>query len=251
MEQVTSTQGAGQPAGAILKPKKPKGQLVKRLGYGAVALAIILLIAHFIWNGSGSNQWDLAVDKNGVKVWTLKSPGYNLVRVKATVRVKSKMAGMTKLLEDLESCVDAYCYDAKEVRTIPSLPGHAATYSRFKFDIPGLKTRDYILFAEHYQDPVTKKLEINVISAPDALPRDACCVRVTHLHNNWKLTPLKNNEIDIEFTQDTDLGGLPYVLANIALKEGMYKVMHEMQDLMNKDRYRNARVDYIQELAAD
>jgi len=228
-------------------PRKRK-KIFKYVLWAVLILAILLCIAHFVWNASGSNQWELVMDGDGVKVWTVKTPGSNLVQVKATVRVKSKLAGMVKLLEDLDSCVDAYCYDAQEIRRVNSLPGHSATYVQYKFDLPGLKTRQYVLFAEHVQDPDSKKLEINVIAAPNFIPRDECCVRVTHLHNNWKLTPLKNDELDIEFTQDTDLGGVPYFLANIALKEGMYKVLRDMQDLMNKDRYRNAHVDYIEEL---
>jgi hypothetical protein len=249
MKTLTPTKDFSFPTELTSKAKRKK-KILKYLLYGALALAALLSLSHLIWNWSGSNQWELAIDKNGVKVWTLKTPGSNLVRVKATTRVKSRLAGMAKLLEDLDSCVDAYCFDAKEIQRIKTLPGRSATYVRFKFDIPGLKTRQYVLFAEHYQDPDSKKLEINIIAAPDMIPRDECCVRVTHLHNNWKITPLKNGELDIEFTQDTDLGGAHYLLANFALTQGMYKILHDMQDLMNKERYRNAQVDQIQELAA-
>jgi hypothetical protein len=247
METLAPATNPGLARELAAKPKQ-KGKIRQYLRYAGLALAAILLMAHFAWGASGSNQWELVKDQNGVKVWTLKTPGANLVRVKATVRVDSKLAGMVKLLEDLESCVDAYCYDTKRLAQIPSLPGHAATYVRFKFDIPGLKTREYVLFAEHYQDPASKKLEINIMAAPDKMPRDTCCVRVTHLHNNWKLTPLPNGQLDIEFTQDTDLGGLPYFFTNIALTEGTYEIMQDMQKLMNKERYRTAQVDDIREL---
>lgn len=223
----------------------------KALRYFAIVLAVLGLVglaAHLVWTASGSNEWSLVKDEGGVKVWTQKVPGESLVRVKANVQVKSKLAGMMLLLEDLESCVDAYCYDWKRLDQLPSAPGRSGTYVRFKFDIPGLKTREYVLFAERSQDAATKKVEINVISAANRLPRDACCVRVTHLHNNWKLTPLPNQTVDIEFMQDTDLGGLPYFLTNLALVEGTFEVMRDMQRLMDKDRYRNAQVPDIQEL---
>lgn len=226
-------------------------KVLKYTLYGAVALIAILLIAHLIWNGSGSNQWELAIDKNGVKVWTQKTPGSNLVRVKAKTQVSSRLAGMVKLLEDLDSCIDAMCYDAKVIQTMDTPPGRYAAYVRFKFDIPGMTTRDYVLFQEHYQDPVSKKLEINIIAAPNKIPRDECCVRVTHLHNNWQITPLENGRLDIEFMQDTDIAGMPYPLVNLALTQGTYEILHGMQDLMDMDKYRNAQVDYIQEQGAD
>ena len=244
---------SGARAGAGISKLVPGRKFLQRVGYGALGLGAALFVGHLVWTGSGSNQWELAADKDGVKVWTLKSPGTARLRVKAHAVIKSSLGGMVKLLEDLDSCADAYCYDTKLIRNVESVPGQNARYVRFKFDvpIPGFATRDYVLFSEHVQDPKSKKLELNIMAAPDALPRDACCIRVTHLHNNWKLTPLATKELDIEFTQDTDLGGMHYVLANIALKEGMYKVMREMQDFMNKPRYRNARVDSIQELEAD
>lgn len=237
-------------ATAEAKPRKRTQKILKGVGYAALALAAVLFVAHLLWRASGSNEWELAREENGVKVWTMKSPGSTVLRVKSEVRINSNLGGMVKLLEDLDSCADSYCYDTLELRRIPSLPGHYGKYVRFKFDIPipGFKTREYVLFAEHVQDPNTKQIEINIMASPDMMPRDECCIRVTHLHNNWKLTPLPNNQLDIEFTQDTDLGGMQYVLANIALKEGMFKVLNDMQDFMNKDRYKNAKVDYIEEL---
>jgi len=218
------------------------------LPLAAVALVAVLVIAHVAWNRSGSNQWELAIDENGVKVWTLKTPGSNVVMVKATTTIQSRLAGMVKLLEDLESCVDAQCYDAKVIEPVQSVPGRYAAYIRFKFDVPGFNTQDFVLFQEHYQDPASKKLEINLLAAPNRIARDECCVRVKHLHNNWKITPRQNGRLDIEFTQDTDMEGLPYFLVNFALKAGTHEIMSGMQKLMDMDKYKHAKVDYIQEL---
>jgi len=250
METVISQNNARSTTNPAPKASR-KRRFLKYAAYGLLALVLILSISHLVWKASGSNDWELAIDKNGVKVWTQKTAGSELVKVKATTRVNSSLAGMVKLLEDLESCVDAMCYDAKVIQPIQTLPGHYAAYIRFKFDIPGMKTRDYVLFQEHYQDPDSKKLEINIIAAPNRIPRDECCVRVTHLHNNWKITPLPNQELDIEFTQDTDIGGMPYLLANLALTQGTYEILHGMQALMDMDKYRNAQVSYIQELGAN
>ena len=232
---------------ASARPKRARRFTLKRLGYAALIAIAVFCLGKIAWTASGSNEWELVRNEDGVQVWTKKSPGSEYIRVKAKVRIKARLSSMIKLLEDLESCVDAYCYDTKVIRQLEMLPGYYGKYVRFKFDppIPGFKTREYVLFAEHYQDPASRKIEINILSAPDMIPRDACCIRVTHLHNNWKLTPLPNNELDIEFTQDTDLGGMNFILANFALKEGMFKVLHDMQGMMNMDKYKNAKVDYI------
>jgi hypothetical protein len=250
METLTPTQDFSPAAAAAPLPRR-KRKLGRYALYAVLALAVLLLPAHLLWSASGSNQWQLALDKEGVKVWTMKTPGSELVRIKASTRVKASLSAMVKLLEDLDSCVDAKCYDARVIQPIASVPSQYAAYVQFKFDIPGLTTREYVLMQEHIQDPLSKKIEINIIAAPNRIARDACCVRITHLHNHWTLTPLKNGELDIEFMQDTDIGGLPYFLANPALTYGTHEILHGMQALMDMPKYRDARLANIAELSAD
>lgn len=223
----------------------------RMLLYGALLAAVLVIAAYWAWVESGSNQWRLVKDKDGVQVWTLKTPGSALVQVKGHTRVRSSLAGMVKLLEDLSSCVDAHCYDGAVIERQPTPPNRYAAYVKFRFDIAGLRTREYVLLQQHHQDPRTGQLVIHMLAAPDRLRRDPCCVRITHLDNMWRLTPLPGGVLDIEFTQDTDLGGLPSVLANIALLEGTYRILDGMQSLMNLPRYRNAQIDSILQPAAD
>lgn len=221
--------------------------------YSVLVLVGVLLLAHLIWHNIGSGEWELAVEKNGVKVWTQKNPGTNLVLIKATTQIEARLASIVKLLEDLDSCADAGCYEANMIQRLETPPGRYGAYVEYKFDmpIPGIGTRHYVLFQEHYQDPETKKLDIELMAAPNKIPRDNCCVRVTHLHNSWEITPRSNGKLDILFKQDTDIGGLMYPLANMGLVEGTYEVLNSLQDLLNKDTYRNAEVDYVDELGVE
>ncbi|CAB3765850.1 hypothetical protein [Paraburkholderia humisilvae] len=232
----------------VIQPGAPirrRTRLRKYVLYGVPLLIALAVVAHWTWVASGSNEWRLAKDEDGVQLWTLKTPGSGLLLVKAHTRIKSSLDGMVKLLEDLNSCVDAHCYDGAVIEHLPMVPGRYAAYVTFKFDITGLKTRQYVLLQEHSQDPRTGAMTIHILAAPDRLPPDPCCVRIAHLNNTWRLRPLPDGELDIEFTQDTDLGGLPDVLANVALTAGTYQILRGMQDLMNMNKYRNARVDSL------
>jgi hypothetical protein len=251
MQDIAVMNGGVQTETAVSK-QKPKRRIARKLGYGLLGLGLVLVVAHFVWVGSGANQWVLDREEDGIKLWTLKSPGTGLIQVKAEVTMKSKLAGMVKMLEELDDSADAFTYDVSVLREIESTPGNRAIYSRFKFDfkVPGVAPRDYVLFSERFQDLDTKKLEINLMAAPDMAPRDPCCVRVTHLHNNWKLTPLQNGELNVVFTQDTDDGGIPYVFQNILLKEGTVMILQQMRELMKQDKYMQAQVASISELDA-
>ncbi len=230
--------------------RKPKRKVARILGYSMLGLGLVFVVLHFVWVASGSNQWVLDRDVDGIKLWTLKAPGTGLIQVKAEVNMKSRLAGMVKVLEEFDGSADVMTYDFAVLREIESAPGNRAIYSRFKFDfpVPGIAPRDYVLFSERFQDAETKKLEINLMAAPDMAPRDPCCVRVTHLHNSWKLTPLKEGELNVVFTQDTDDGGLPYLLQNIFLKEGTVMILQHMRELMKQEKYAQAQVASIQEL---
>lgn len=232
-------------------PRSRLRRTVRMLLYGTMLAPALVTAAYWAWTESGSNQWRLVKDKDGVQVWTLKTPGSALVQVKGHTRVRSGLPGMVKLLEDLSSCVDAHCYDGAVIERQPTPPNRYAAYVKFRFDIPVLRTREYVLLQQHRQDPRTGQLVIRMLAAPDRLLRDPCCVRITHLDNTWRLTPLPGGLLDIEFTQDTDLGGLPSMLANIALLEGTYRILDGMQSLMNLPRYRNAQIDSILQPAAD
>lgn len=237
-------------ADATVKPGRRKRWL-RYLGYGALALLALALTAHVVWVQSGTGEWKLVKDEDGVKVWTQKSPGTSLLVVKGHVRVKAKVASMVYLIEEVSNCDDAYCYDAEVFERVPSTQGRYAAFMKFKFDIPGMKTRQYVLLQDRYQDPVSKITELNLYAAPNKLPRDPCCVRVPYLHNTWRYTPHENGDLDIELTQDTDDGGILYPLANVFMTEVTYQFLHDLPGLMKKDRYRNARVDGVLEAVTE
>lgn len=246
MKHSTQDDSTGQLA---VQPKRGR-RWFKFLKYGAAALVVLLLLAHVAWTMSGSGQWELVRREAGVKLWTLKMPGSSLVQVKSTVRIKSTVSGMLKLLEDLDSCVDAQCFDSRMIERLQTPPGQYAAFVRFKFAIPGVRTQEYVLFQQRFQDPKTKQAKVTLMAAPNRIPRDRCCVRITHLYNTWLLTPRDNGDLDVEFSQDTNVGGLPYPFANLALTQGTFMVMKDMQSLMNKPRYRVDTYADVQELGS-
>lgn len=235
--------------GTSLKAKPSRlRRWLKFLGYTALILVALGIVAHIAWVHSGSGEWKLVRDENGVKVWTLKSPGSSLLLVKGRVRAKSKVASMVYLIQDARNgCSDSYCYDADVFDRAPTPPGRYSAFMKFKYEIPGMKTRQYVLLHEYEQDPVTKAVVMNLYAAPNKLPRDPCCVRVPYLHNTWTFTPRGNGELDIELIQDTDDGGIPYPIANVFMVEITYMYLNTLPGLMKEARYVNAKVDGILE----
>ena len=225
---------------------QPKKKVKKFLLFGILSLIVILFLSHWIWKSSGSNQWELERDEKGVKIYTLKSPGSSLIKVKAIRRVQSKLAGLVKLMADPDSCDDVGCYESKLIERIDSLSG----YFTFRIDLPfPFDTREFVTIVLFSQTPQSKKYEVNIIAAPNKIPRNECCVRVTHMHNIWRFTPLENGEFEVEYILDFDAGGsMPYFLANLAPDE-VYTFFLNLQEILNKEKFQNAKLDYVKKAA--
>src|SRR5687767_615055 len=103
-------------AATTVSKQKPKRKIARAIAYGFLGIGLIALLSHFIWVASGSNQWELDRETDGIKLWTSKAPGSGLVRVKGEVRIKSSLSGMVKMLEEFdESAEGVFYYDGIKI----------------------------------------------------------------------------------------------------------------------------------------
>ncbi len=79
-------------------------------------------------------------------------------------------------------------------------------------------------------------------------PED-CCVRLDHVHNVFKYTPLGDGTIEVELVYDLDMGGLfPKFLLNLGAPYEVHKMLSEdTPKLLRREEYRNAKLAFIEE----
>jgi START domain-containing protein len=217
-------------------------------------LGVGLFTAHLVWKSSGSGKWQLEIDKDGVQVYSMKSPGSTLKHFKIVGRLKTTLHHVVAVFNDtsLEHCKEWLdCSSASAIE--PWNPEGHYLIALYQVDLfPGpVSAREFLLKYQFSQDPQSKALSIDVTAVPELLPENKCCVRVTHLHNRWLWTPLKNGEVEVEVVEDADLR-LPYVLANARAKL-VWEFMSAMPGLMDRERYpnENEKFDFVQEPAAE
>lgn len=221
----------------------------KVLKIGAIVLALVLplmVVAHYFWLVSGTNEWKLQEERNGIKIWTQKTPGNPLLKGRAQFQVRSTLGGIIKIVYDREvhkanHMMQVNFYEAQHS------PGYFGVFNSFKQEMPApFQAREFVLLSQHVQDPKTKAIELNAMAAPNKIPPSDCCVRLVHLHNRYIVTPRADGNVDVEFFWDIDLGGaFPYALQNAALPSALYKAMDDFRNLIAK--YKTDRVDYIAE----
>lgn len=228
------------------------GRARKILKFGAATLALlscVLVTAHYVWLGSGSNEWTLKEERDGIKIWTQKTPGNPLLKGRAQFRVRSTLGGVIKIVYDLDVHKKNNMMKVTFLEAQHS-PGYYGVFNTFTQEMPGpFKPRQFVLLSQHVQDPKTKAIELNAMAAPNKIPPSDCCVRLVHLHNRYTVTPRGDGNVDIEFFWDIDLGGaFPYALQNVVLPSALYKAMDDFRTLIAK--YNCDTVDYISEPGA-
>jgi hypothetical protein len=213
-------------------------KLAKIFLISCLSLAAIAVAAHLIWKYSGSGEWQLRGTKNGITVYSMKKPGSARKQFKGIARVHSTLPiAMASSMDDqiyTEICKWAGCVGAKVLERVDEQ--HQLIFFRMNYPF-NFRPREFLAAQRLSLVPETKALLVEVTAAPARLPSHDCCFRVEHLNNTWRYTPLKNGELEIEYSVDMDDGGyFPYVLANLGTPEFVAGMLSQMQGILDKER---------------
>jgi hypothetical protein len=225
----------------------------RRVFKTVVGIIVVIAVAQFIWLYSGSDDWKLAIDEGGVKIYTLKTPGDSLVKYKGVFRGKYSLnqlvAGM--LDADTESCKRWYASCRSVELPLPWDPSVLAMVNLTTVGMPSpFRARESLFRQQLSQDPDTKEMFLSVSNVLDSAPARECCVRIRNLYNSWRYTPIGNGEVEITFIQNFSPGGyFPDWLFNMFGARGVHRFLQvDFPRLMAEDAYRYAHFDFIDEV---
>lgn len=210
-------------------------------------LCAAALTSHFAWKYSGSDQPKLVIDKDGIKVYSIKTPGSSVLKIMATRRVPTTMdKAVSGMMDDsLENCADwnSNCFAS---RAVDPWDPKTASYTQLWVQNVGtpFAPREYLLNTQLSKDPATKAVTVQFKAAPDKLPPDDCCVRVRHMQSRWQFTPAGENQIDVKLLMDIDVE-VPYFLFNMEVADSVYATFEDLPRVFNAKRYENARVEWL------
>ncbi len=228
----------------VAKPKTRLKRFFSILFTVIVSLLALYGAARLIYRYSGSNQWELVRDESGVKIYSLKQPGSDLALVKAVTRVHASMSSVVAWLTDLDTCRESGCRDERNIG--PNQDG--LQYAYMVFDLPRpFQPRD-IAMRIRVQQLANKEVWAEFSAAPEKEPLHACCHRITNMNNYWRLTPIGNGDIEMEYVMNTDWGGwIPDPLSNFGRPKFLYVKLKDLQRYVNKPKLQHVKLAYIQE----
>ena len=225
--------------------------LARRIGKGLLILVAVLFVgttfAHLAWKYSGDNTPKLVIDKQGIQVYTIKTPGQSLLKIKAVRVVKSTLdrAAPAHLDGSLENCHDWIpdCYESVAVKHWDPQARNYVQLWKEKFPKP-FSPREFLLHTQFIQAAPGQPITVEFTAAPDAAPKSDCCYRLTHMHAVWRLEPVDQEDVRVTLMQDIDVG-MPYFLFNREAPHMVYGAFEDLPRLYAKTKYNTVSLQTI------
>ncbi len=230
-------------------PPRKIGKYLKIMALSVIGLVVAYQAVGMAWTSLGSNEWTLSSEEDGIRIWTRKTPGDSLLKVKGEMRTKARLSSVLAILEETEVLDKSIGIDKVNVLERKDTPSVYMAYHHYVHKLPQpIGSREFIIQTHHAQDAETGRVEVNVLAAPNKLPPVENLVRITHLNNIWTLDPRPNGELDLTMIVDVDLGGsLPYFMKNTIMPQAILGLFKSIRTLATQDRYLNATVAHIRE----
>ncbi|MEO6315131.1 MAG: START domain-containing protein [Chitinophagaceae bacterium] len=192
-------------------------------------------------------NWELKVDKDGIKVYTKKTGDSPLKAVKTVCTINTSLSTLTAVLLDVNSSLD-WVYATKKIKLLKKLaPNELIYYSEVEIPWPA-SNRDFIVGIAVVQNEKTKVVTVAGENKPGYLPEYKDIVRIQQSHSNWTITPLAQGGVKIEHELQVDPGGkVPAWLINLFATRGPFETFKKLQDEVMKPVYKNRSFAFIKD----
>ncbi|MGA1824683.1 MAG: START domain-containing protein [bacterium] len=189
--------------------------------------------------------WEKAKEEKGITIYTRKIEGSNFIELKAVMRVKTSLASLVALFEDIESG-PSWIETFKEAKLLERISQtETYTYSVNAAPWP-IKDRDAIVHNIIKQDPNSNAIIITATGVPDFIPEKPNLVRIKNINAYWKFTPLEDGYVEIDYRVHNDPGGhLPSWIINYATIFYPYNSMLNLKEIIKKPKYQHVQYDFI------
>jgi hypothetical protein len=210
-----------------------------------VILSFIILLTAL---SSAAQTWELKVDQEGIKVYTRKIEGSNVVQFKGEATVKSNLGGILALIDSVPE-YPRWMHNCGESRRIKKL-SQSSGYSYYVIDAPWpVSDRDACVFYQVKQDPATKVVTISITGVKDYLPEADGRVRIPLVNASWQLIPVSRGVTKVVYQAHSEIGGyVPAAIVNAYITDTPYYNLLHLKTIVEAPAYPKIVFGYVKEM---
>jgi ribosome-associated toxin RatA of RatAB toxin-antitoxin module len=206
---------------------------------------LILFFGSVMLPAASAQDWELMKQDDGIDVFYRDAADSPIKELKINLTTDASLSTVMAVLYDIENYKD-WVYSCEESRLVKRI-NETEIYYYNEIDFPWpLSNRDMIAHSSIEQDPHTKVVRTQSLSAHNMEPEKDGLVRMTVLQINWTITPVGPKKTEIEYYLKSDpAGNIPAWVINFALDHGPTKTMKAFREQLKLEEYRNQKVSFI------
>ena len=192
-------------------------------------------------------DWKLKKDKNGIKVYSRKTPNFKFEEIKVDCIFEGKISQLAAVILDVKNQYQWVYKTAKSELLKQVTNADLFYYSEIECPWP-FHNRDLIARMTITQNTSTKILSIVAKSVDNYLPSKKNLVRVKYSNALWTITPLNNAQFKVEYKIQIDPGdGVPAWILNMFATNGPYESFKNLKDKIMLPAYAAAKFPFIKD----
>lgn len=196
---------------------------------------LLFLIFLCLNEQSFAQDWTLAKDKDGVKVYTRKIAGWGIKEYKVVTQIKASFSTVVNGVKDVPGRYK-WIADILEVREVERTSNDAiCIYTKVDAPWPVSDRDNVTLFSFSYPDSKTARVDMKLYKTHAKAPVYDGVVRVERLAGYWLITDKGNGYVELMQQCVADPGGsLPDWLVNTAVVDNPYNSMYNFKKYIEK-----------------
>jgi START domain len=210
----------------------------------------ILLLSFICLLGYSSvksqEDWRELKDKNGIKVFTRKTPNSKFHELKIECEFEGRISQLAAVLLDVNNH-PRWSYNTVSTRILKASATDVIFYVELECPWP-IENRDVVVHTTLSQNFENKVMTINSKNVDDYLPVEESIVRVKYSKVSWIVTPLNDSRFNVEYRLQMDPGGsIPAWLLNLFISKGPFESFTKLKEQIQLPEYREAKFTFLQD----
>jgi hypothetical protein len=212
-------------------------QMLNRLPFKKLMLKFVapLFLVLFAFSYAHATDWKLKKDDEGIRIYTATVANSEIKAIKVEFTAKGSTTQLTRILLDINSQKD-WVYSTKSASILKRVSEKEVTYYTEKSMPWPITNRDAVMDIKIQQDNTTGIMTVHATTVGNLVPEKKNIVRVPSSTVTWKVTPIGNNTMKIEYEAQADPGGtIPAWVTNMFLSKGPFETFKKLRVMLENE----------------